>query len=323
MGLDTAAYTPASDYATTGQGALATTSLQPSAIGITIAAYDDPRFTAISVSGSGVNFFPTDTAIVPASVNNTYPIKTLSDSPSGAAEDVDSIVIPTGTTVMYGTYLSPVLLNEQLDGGIWEFHIYAGVDSATGVTTITENIYRVRPAAGTVTDYRNWHQPYRDRQSKARRSQRRLIDASAAIADCSFVQTPLGLYPITARTSDTVVTITTPSGYTNEAAVAFSVHKKLFGVTSAEINNTAGTGPAYTGILLLPELLSVQADIPLVAGDRLATSFLGTSSSNRTLYFSSRRDHAVFALSHAIGDGASSDECRCGVHPNELHAGIA
>lgn len=251
----------------------------------TVAAGDDSRFTAITAVGSGVNFFPTDTAIVPAGVDNTYPIKTLSHDPTGAAEDVDAIVIPAGTTVMYGTYRFPTaLLNTALDGGIWEFHVYAGVDSATGVTQLIQNVYRVRPAAGTVTITGTGTSRTATASTDAPFATS-VIDASAAIADCSFVATPLGLYPITARTSDTVVTITTPSGYANETAVAFDVHKKLFGVTSGEINTLAGAGPAYAGIALLPEMLSTQADFPLVTGDTIATAFLGTSTSNRTLYF--------------------------------------
>lgn len=307
LGLDTAAYTASTAYDVAGAASGAVSSHEGAAdphpgyalesalggaallnVGTTagtVAAGDDSRFTAITAVGSGVNFFPTDTGIIAAGTNNTYPVKTLSNAPSGAAEDVDVIVIPAGTTVMYGTYLSEVLLNEQLDGGIWEFHVYAGVDSATGTTTLTENVYRVRPAVETVT-ITGTGTSRTATASGGTPFATAVIDASAAIADCSFVQTPLGLYPITARTSDTVVTITTPSGYTNESTVAFSVHKKLFGVTSGEINNTAGTGPAYTGIVLLPEMQSVQADIPLVAGDRLATAFLGTSTSSRTLYFS-------------------------------------
>jgi len=65
-----------------------------------------------------------------------------------------------------------------------------------------------------------------------------VITASSVTTDASYLQTPSGLYQITARTSDTVVTIgNVPSTYTNESAVAGTVWKKLFGVTTGDIND--------------------------------------------------------------------------------------
>ena len=79
------------------------------------------------------------------------------------------------------------------------------------------------------------------------------IVASATNTLASYLQTPQGLYQITARTSDTVVTISTLTTYVNETAVAGTVWKLLFAMptspalttTIAQYDNTS-TQPAYT-----------------------------------------------------------------------------
>jgi hypothetical protein len=79
------------------------------------------------------------------------------------------------------------------------------------------------------------------------------ITASATNTLASYLQTPQGLYQITARTSDTVVTISTLTTYVNEAAVAGTVWKLLFALptspalttTIAQYDNTT-TQPAFT-----------------------------------------------------------------------------
>jgi hypothetical protein len=85
-----------------------------------------------------------------------------------------------------------------------------------------------------------------------------------------------GLYPITARTSDTVVTITVPAGYTPGAASTYQVQKKLFGVTTGEINNVA-TAPLYAGLQLY-EVTTVQPSYTILATDELGTKMFGLST---------------------------------------------
>jgi hypothetical protein len=80
------------------------------------------------------------------------------------------------------------------------------------------------------------------------------------------LQTPAGLYRITARTSDTVVTITTPSTYTNETTVALGVWKRLF---------QGNTGSLTTATASLYNTLSVQPTYTIVATDKLASMMFG------------------------------------------------
>ncbi|MEO5364214.1 MAG: hypothetical protein H7838_11415, partial [Magnetococcus sp. DMHC-8] len=69
-------------------------------------------------------------------------------------------------------------------------------------------------------------------------------DASADNLVASFLQTPKGIYQITAYTSPTVVTIAVPTGYGNEPAVAWKKWKSLFASSSPGL--TTGVYPACT-----------------------------------------------------------------------------
>ena len=105
------------------------------------------------------------------------------------------------------------------------------------------------------------------------------IDASATNTTASYLQTASGIYQITARTSDTVVTITTPTGYVNDSAVTFNVYKKLFGVTSADFASSA--------VSLLSIAPTTQASFTVQTTDKLGTIDFFTASTNRSgsLYY--------------------------------------
>jgi hypothetical protein len=244
------------------------------------AAWVNGAPTAVG-AGAGVDYYPDDAAIIAAGAENTYPVKTLTTIPIGGAEDVDSIAL-TANTLPYGTYLyNTALGSTSIEGGAWEFSFYCGVSSATNVTSLSANMMRVRPEGGTVsvtgtgtsrTATASTGTPFATAK----------IDASATNINASWLQTPKGLYQITARTSDTEVTIATPTGYTNESTVAFSVHKKLFNASTPEINTVASTYAAMT----LVTVLSVQTAFTIEPTDKLAMMMFGTSDGTRTVYFS-------------------------------------
>jgi hypothetical protein len=236
--------------------------------------------------GAGVDFFLDDATIYNTSANNTYPVKTLLKTPNTSAEDVDSIVC-NNNTVLYGEYLWQTGLGDTtIQGGTWNFDIYAGVSSATNVSSITQNIYRSRPEAGTITIDNVVGTTARATASTGTPFAINKIDPSANIADASYLMitnNTTGLYPITARTSDTVVTITVPAGYTPAAASTFQVQKKLFGVSTPEINNTA-TAPLYAGLQLYT-VTTVQPAYTILSTDQLGTKMFGVSTGARTIYF--------------------------------------
>jgi hypothetical protein len=108
------------------------------------------------------------------------------------------------------------------------------------------------------------------------------IVASATNTLASYLQTPQGLYQITARTSDTVVTITTLSTYANESAVAGTVWKLLFTsgqtatlTTSIVQYDVVTVQPAFT-ISLLTKLGAITFVTSGNAGRTVTTTFNGT-----------------------------------------------
>jgi hypothetical protein len=100
------------------------------------------------------------------------------------------------------------------------------------------------------------------------------IDASATNTTASYLQTPQGLYQITARTSDTVVTITVPTTYTNESAVAGTVWKKLFGGL---------TTPNLTTTIAQYDVTTTQGSFTVTAATKLGAITFATSTGVRTV----------------------------------------
>jgi len=63
----------------------------------------------------------------------TLGYQSLATTPATGAEEVNSVVITTGSglTQIPSTHLSPYLNRTRIDAGIWEFNIYGGVDTAS------------------------------------------------------------------------------------------------------------------------------------------------------------------------------------------------
>jgi hypothetical protein len=234
-----------------------------------------------SSASNGVDFFPDDTTIIAAGAENTYPVKTLSRTPIVGTEDVDSITL-NNNTVPYGEYLYDTALGStSIESGVWNFDFYCGVSSAAGISSLSTNVMRVRPGTGTVS-ITGTGTSRTAIASSGTPFATAAIDASATQINASWLRTPKGLYQITARASDTEVTIATPTGYGNESTVAYSVHKKLFNVSSGEINNVATTY-ATMGLITVN---SVQPAYTIEATDKLAAFYFGTSDASRIVYFS-------------------------------------
>jgi hypothetical protein len=238
-------------------------------------------------AGAGVEMFPDDTTIIASGTQSTYPIKTLSKTPVTSAEDVDTIAVTAATSpVLYGAYLNTAPIGQtSIAGGVWDFEIWAGVSSATNVTSITQNVNRVRAEAGTVTTTGTAGTTTRTATASIGTPfAEAKIDVGGTAATDSFLQTTTGLFRIASRVSDTEITITVPSTYDNQSTVAFSVHKRLFGVSTGEMNNVA-TATAYAGLQKY-SVQSVQAAFTVEATDTLSSTFLGVSDGTRSVYFS-------------------------------------
>jgi hypothetical protein len=228
-------------------------------------------------AGTGVVFYNATPVITAAGANNDVALLTFASIPVTTAEQVI-----TGTavsnTVLFSAFITVALNRLIFDAGIYDFTIWAGVDSIAGgsVTTIARQIYTATPfVVGTVTTTGTGSSRTATASSGTPFATA-VIDASATNTVASYLQTPQGLYQITARTSDTVVTITTPSGYTNESAVAGTVWKKLFGITTPEITSIS---PNYTVF----DVVTTQPSTVVTAATKMGILGFVTSDATRTI----------------------------------------
>ena len=225
-------------------------------------------------AGVGVGFWLTAPTISGVNANNDNPVASLSISPGTTTELTITKAI-NNTTDIIAAFVSGALNRTTWDGGNYLFSNHMYVDSNVGTTTATDAIYTVLPfVTGTVT-ITGTGTSRTATASAGTPFAAAAIDASATITDASFLQTPQGLYQITARSSDTVVTITTPSGYTNESAVAGTVWKKYFvGNPTVEINST--TVAEY-------DTNTTKGALPVTNNTRIGLIVFGTTTSNRTV----------------------------------------
>ena len=188
-------------------------------------------------AGAGVVLYNATPVISALGTQSNVSVATLASVPVVTAEQT-----ATGTaasnTILFSAFISGPLNRTVIDSGIWDFSNWIGVNSHTGTNTLTRQVYTAIPfVTGTVT-ITGAGTSRTATASAGTPFATAVIDASATNTTASYLQTPAGLYQITARTSDTVVTIgNVPTTYTNETAVAGTVLKKLFGITTPEINN--------------------------------------------------------------------------------------
>ena len=192
-------------------------------------------------AGTGVVFYNASPVITASGTQNNIQIDTLATIPVVTAElTVTGSANQASGAVLFSAFVSAALGRTVIDAGVWDFVSWIGVDSIVGTNTVTRQVYTAIPlVTGTVT-MTGTGTTRTATASAGTPFATSVIDASSVTTDASYLQTPSGLYQITARTSDTVVTIgNVPSTYTNESAVAGTVWKKLFGVTTGDINDTS------------------------------------------------------------------------------------
>lgn len=104
--------------------------------------------TTVGVIGAGVpnTFWLDDTA---SDIGGYF---TLARTPSTSAEIQDSATANSTTTKAIETYatITGGIGSTSIEAGIWEFHNYCYVDSATGISSISANVYS-RTAGGVET----------------------------------------------------------------------------------------------------------------------------------------------------------------------------
>jgi len=226
-------------------------------------------------AGAGVNFYNATPTITATSTNNALAINTLSRTPVTTAEQTTSTSLATNTVAAAAWLYDTALGKASIDAGSWIFTSYAGVNSTGGgrVTTITRNIYQVIPATGTVTTTGTGT----SRTATVTGATPFVAgDASATNTVASYLQTPQGIYQITAFTSSSVVTISTLSTYVNETGVTYNKWFKLFGATSSAITSISPNYAANT-------FTTTQGAFAIATTDKLGAITFGTSNNNTTL----------------------------------------
>lgn len=235
--------------------------------------------SGVVVSGSaGISFYRATPEITASGNDNLTQILTLSKTPVVTAEVVKTTTVGNATVAMSAWLYDTALGRTSIDAGTWDFLTYAAVSSTSSgrVSSITRNIYSVLQQDGgavitvttsgsgtTRTATASGGTPFASAK----------CTASATNTNATYLQTPLGIFQISAYDSDTQVTIIVPSTYTaaNETTVAFKVWKKLFGSTTPTIT---ATGTSYT----LYQTSTSQAAFTITAAHKFGEISFGTSN---------------------------------------------
>ena len=189
---------------------------------------------ATLAAGPGVTFFYQTPVITAADTDNDHDIITMATTVGGGVEQ-QVIQTANNSTEIVAAFVSGTLNRTVLDSGYYSFHNHASVDTGAGVTTIKNIVYTATPfATGTVT-LTGSGTSRTATASTGNPFATASVVASATNTDASYLQTTNGLFQITSRASDTVVTVTTPSGYTNESAAVGTVWKKYFESTQSSV----------------------------------------------------------------------------------------
>lgn len=234
---------------------------------------------ATASASAGIEFFSDTTDIIAKSAENSFAVETLSKTPITTAENVEPISCVNNTAVGSAYLYNTALGRNKIDAGTWQFDFFVSVSSVANgrVSNLTKNLYAVTPYATTVNITGNGAERTVTASGETPFAISK-ISANTNNTVGSYLQTPKGAFLIVSRSSDTVITIATPTGYANESSVNFSVWKKLFGATSPTITST-GTNYA------LNTTVSVQSEFTINATDKLGMIVFGTSNNTTTVNY--------------------------------------
>ena len=240
-------------------------------------------------AGKGVGMYLDGTNIIPVGNDNSNNVETLSKVPWDHAEDVEQTVVTAATSpILSDIYLDITPLGvTSLPAGTWTFISFSGVSRTQGVSEILGNLMRVRPYAGTVSMTNGADATHRIvTASEGTPFDAANLDVGGTRDSDSYLMTPKGVYQITTRTDNTHIIILVPSTYTNENTVAFSIHKRLFQITTGEMNNITGAAP-YAELQKYTSQHTQTAAIVVEATDMLAAYRFAktTDTSNNTISF--------------------------------------
>ena len=200
--------------------------------------------------GDKAIYFNAMPPILTTSTNNNIPLLSLTTTPLEIGEQIIVKAI-NNETVILSAFISDTVGRSVLNSAVWDFTTWSGVDDITDADTIiTHQVYAALPledgiqlsvtgsgTTRTVTAFDTL--PLTDPLRPIVPFSEIIIVASLVNTAASYLQTPLGLYQIISRISDSEIIIgDVPSSYINETAITAYTWNKLFSVT----------GPAITAI---------------------------------------------------------------------------
>ena len=221
-------------------------------------------------AGAGVTFYFSTPIINAVSANTDIQVDSLSLTPNTAAQSYANVSV-NGTAVV-NALVSPALGRTVFDAGSWDFSVWANISNTSGTNTINCGVHQVLPGAGTVTVTGTGTSRTVTASTDAPFAN--VVPGSDVILS-SYVQTPKGIYRVTAKTSDTVVTINVPSTYTNETAVSASVWVPLFNVGSTTFISTSFTEYLFS---------TTQPQWNVTANSALGVLVTATTGSAKNIY---------------------------------------
>jgi hypothetical protein len=226
-------------------------------------------------AGQGVGFWVTTPVIIPNNSNNNFnQLDTLSSTPNTSAQSYANATI-NNSTGLISAARSGNLGRTTIDAGNWDFSIWANISGGPGSGTLAATIHNTIPfpLSGTVTITGTGTS--RTVTASADSPFANSTAGGGNIVLSSYVETPKGLFPITAVANSTSVTITTPSTYVNESAVNGYTWNPLFNVGSTTLSGTA-----------LNEYLfgTTQSTFTISNTSGIGMVMCGITTSNKTIY---------------------------------------
>lgn len=236
-----------------------------------------------TISGGGIVSFYADDALIldkaPTNGNNDNKVESLVKAPTTTGEQVESFVLGGAGTILGEAYLYDAALGRTvIDSGVWQFNTYASVSTTIGgrVSSLTHTMYQVIQGTGTLTTTGG---AGTSKTATASTGDPFIADdASADITACSYIQTPQGLYAVSAHSTSKIVTITVPATYSNETDVAYWVWRKMFTVST-------GTITALTTNYTLYSTSTVQPQYDFALTDKIGRIAFAVSNSSVTVYY--------------------------------------
>jgi len=206
---------------------------------------------------------------------NGIQVASLSKTPVVTAEQTIVGQAASDTRAYVAWLYDTALGRTTIDAGTWDFTTFAAVNSVVGgrVTTVTRQIYQVVPVASGSVTTSGVGANTRTATITSSQFAGTYFAANATNTVASYLQTPSGIYQISAISDVNTATIIVPTGYSNENAVTFNVWNKLFGSTSPTITSTGTNYLQY-------DQTSVQGAFAIAVTDKFGQ--MGFITSNNT-----------------------------------------